>query len=117
MDHYKKCRQVKPESDELSDNTKITDKANNRHELFVKEALHINKGSPKINQQNVSFIHALKLYSDNNNFGVPCREQDNIPNIINIINDSKVKQNENKSTLNVKESKNKSDFNIFEKLL
>ena len=37
------CRQVKPDIDELSANAKIIEKANNTHELFVKEALDIKK--------------------------------------------------------------------------
>ena len=39
------------------------DKAINRYELFVREAYK--KENPIIEKQYLSFIHVLKLYSDN----------------------------------------------------
>ena len=54
----------------------ITNKANKRQELFIKEAMSIKK-DPKINLQHSSFVPTLKLYSIDNNLH-SYSKQDNV---------------------------------------
>ena len=65
--HFKNCHDIKPEREQLTENTKIIARANNRHRLAILEALLILKAKPIINKQFDNFFCTLKLYGNNNN--------------------------------------------------
>ena len=76
---------------QLLDNTKILSHADNRHKLFIKEALLISSHAPKINRQYDNFTNVLKLYkprhSNINNITTSNVISDvNIPSLPNLRN-------------------------------
>ena len=63
MDHHKE----KIKQHHLEENTTTIDKATSRRQLFIKEALIINKMDPSINIQYFCFSQVLKLHSGGTN--------------------------------------------------
>ena len=53
---------MRPTREQLTENTKIIAKANDRYKLLIKEALLILKNSPSINKQYDNFTNILKLH-------------------------------------------------------
>ena len=64
--HFKDNHNTKPTRDQLTQNTKIIAKANDRYKLAIKEALLILKHSPSINIQFDNFTNILKLHNHRN---------------------------------------------------
>ena len=67
--HFEDSHNIKPTKSQLLDNTTVLTYADNRHKLFIKEALLISNLAPKINRQYDNFTNVLKLYKPryNNN--------------------------------------------------
>ena len=61
--HFQDRHKAKPNREQLTDNTKIIEKATNRHHLKIKEALLILKRNPSINKQYDNFENILKLHT------------------------------------------------------
>ena len=64
--HFKQEHEIKPNRDQLADNTSIIAKANNRYKLAIKEALFILEYAPTINKQFDNFVNILKLHTGRN---------------------------------------------------
>ena len=60
--HFQEVHQTIPTINQLLENTTIISQAENRHKLFVKEAILIMQSGPKINKQYNNFTNVLKLY-------------------------------------------------------
>ena len=60
--HFLDAHQDKPNINQLLENTSIISQADNRHKLFIKEAILIMQSGPKINKQYNNFTNVLKLY-------------------------------------------------------
>ena len=60
--HFETYHNMKPTREQLTENTKIIAKANDRYKLLIKEALLILKNSPSINKQYDNFTNILKLH-------------------------------------------------------
>ena len=65
--HFKTCHQTKPTRNQLTDNTTIIARAENRFKLSIKEALLILYCAPSINKQFDNFTSILKLHAHKNN--------------------------------------------------
>ena len=66
--HFKDHHKENLKQQHLENNTSIIDKAKNRRQLFIKEALIINKLNPIINVQYSCFSQVLRLHSGGNNY-------------------------------------------------
>ena len=64
--HFIDIHKTKPTREQLTQNTKIIAKANDRYKLAIKEALLILKHSPSINIQFDNFTNILKLHDHRN---------------------------------------------------
>ena len=62
--HLETHHNIKPTRQQLTGNTTIIAKDNNRYRLLIKESLLISKHSPSINKQFDNFTHILKLHSN-----------------------------------------------------
>ena len=67
LQHFLNSHNRKPTRSELTENTSIIAKADNRYILAVKEALLILHQNPSINKQFETFSHTLKLQPHVNN--------------------------------------------------
>ena len=63
LNHFQESHSCKPTRDQLTTNTSIVAKANDRYKLSIKEALVILNTKPLINKQFDNFTNVLKLYS------------------------------------------------------
>ena len=66
FNHFEKEHNSKPTRNQLTENTNIITRANNRYMLAIKEALLILKESPSLNVQFDNFENILKLHSSRN---------------------------------------------------
>ena len=84
--HFEDNHNTKPTKSQLLDNTKILTHADNRHKLFIKEALLISSHAPKINRQYDNFTNVLKLYKPrHNNYNNRGTSNDNSEENISIL--------------------------------
>ena len=63
LNHFQESHDCKPTRDQLTTNTSIVAKENDRYKLTIKEALVILNTKPLINKQFDHFTNVLKLYS------------------------------------------------------
>ena len=63
LNHFKESHNCKPTRDQITSNTSIVVKENDRYKLAIKEALIILNEKPLINKQFDNFTNVLKLYS------------------------------------------------------
>ena len=63
LKHFQESHNCKPTRDQITSNTTIIDKENDRYKLAIKEALIILNTKPLINKQFDNFSNILKLYS------------------------------------------------------
>ena len=69
-EHFMNVHNVKPTFKELSENTEILAKAQNRYELSIKEALIILQSLPSLNRQTDNFTNVLKINTRSNYMSV-----------------------------------------------
>ena len=97
--HFKYKHNCKPSRDNLTGNTKIIAKAENRQRLAIKEALLILKYSPSINNQFDNFTNILKLHSHRAIYETPKVHQNKS---IDNINDENIVSASHSDLLNTK---------------
>ena len=72
FEHFKTKHQAKPTRSQLTENTTIMSRAENRFKLSIKEALLILHNAPSINKQFDNFSNILKIHKHRNN----CQNRD-----------------------------------------
>ena len=76
FDHFQNVHGSKPTREQLTENTVVTAKAQDRHRLAIIEALHILNNNPSLNKQYDNFANTLKLYKYRNT----ARKDTTLPN-------------------------------------
>ena len=63
LNHFKQEHHIKPTREQLTENTKILSKSNDRLRLAIKESFFILDSKPEINKQFDNFTNVLKLHN------------------------------------------------------
>ena len=89
LKHFQEFHNCKPTREQLTTNTTIVTKENDRYKLAIKEALIILNTKPLINKQYDNFSNILKLYNlGNSNIRLNNREKASMPSTISQITSS-----------------------------